>query len=334
LSAGISPSLFGFFPGIGPISRIRHSLSPFVRWSYAPAASIPLPYARALDPTGRQPVRESPRSHTLSFGLSQTFEGKLRPPAGDTTSGREARKIKLLSLQTSGFDYDFEQAKLPGRNGWKTPSLNNQFTSDLLPGFSLSTSHDLWTGVVGNDSSRFQPFLSKVSARFSLSSQTIKGLLGVLTGSPSGAPVRGPGDSLPPIPNRGVPGAFKGALDGPSPTNMPGGRRPFAVSVTFDSDRQRPTAATPVGTAANRTVGFAMAFSPSPGWSASWDTQYNMVTKEFGQHVLRLDRDLRRWHATFAFLKAPNGNFAFNFFVSLLDQPDIKFQYDQRTVKR
>lgn len=332
-NAGISPAFFGFFPGIGPLARIRHSLSPFVRWSYAPAASIPLPYARALDPTGRQPVRESPRSNTLSFGLSQTFEGKLRPPSGDTTGGREARKIKLLSLQTSGFDYDFEQAKLPGRNGWKTSSLNNQLTSDLLPGFSLSTVHDLWAGPVGHDTSAFQPFLSRVSARFSVSSQTIKGLLGIFTGSASGPPPGGTADSLPPIPSPGVPGAFKGGLDRFA-ANTPGGRKPFAMSVTFDSDRQRPTAATAVTNAANRTVGFAMSFSPTPGWSASWDTQYNMVTKEFGQHVLRLDRDLRRWHATFAFMKAPNGNFAFNFFVSLLDQPDIKFQYDQRTVKR
>jgi hypothetical protein len=33
-------------------------------------------------------------------------------------------------------------------------------------------------------------------------------------------------------------------------------------------------------------------------------------------------------------VKAPNGNVAFNFFVSLLDQPEIKFQYDQRSVSR
>ena len=65
----------------------------------------------------------------------------------------------------------------------------------------------------------------------------------------------------------------------------------------------------------------------------SWNTQYNFTTSEFGQHVLRLDRDLHRWRATFSFTKAPNGNFSFDFFITLTDQREIKFQYDQRTVR-
>jgi len=334
-SASVSPSLFGFFPGIGPLSRIRHAVSPSVRWAYAPSARVPESYARALDPSGRQPLTRSPRSHTLSFGLSQTFEGKLRPPPDDSTERAEARKIKLLSLQTSGIDYDIEQAKLPGKSGWKTSVLNNQFTSDLLPGFSFATTHDLWAGAVGVDSARFRPFLSRVSARFGVSANTVRGLVAILTGGGAERPQDAP-DSTPPLPGRGASGPFRGALDRMSASNMGGGRRPFSMSVTFDVDRVRPTTLTTATTTAtgNRTVGFAMSFSPTPGWSASWDTQYNMITKEFGQHVLRLDRDLRRWHATFAFVKAPNGNFSFDFFVSLLDQPDIKFQYDQRTVKR
>jgi hypothetical protein len=43
---------------------------------------------------------------------------------------------------------------------------------------------------------------------------------------------------------------------------------------------------------------------------------------------------MHRWRATFSFVKSPNGNFAFNFFISLRDQPDLKFQYDQQTVNR
>jgi hypothetical protein len=77
-------------------------------------------------------------------------------------------------------------------------------------------------------------------------------------------------------------------------------------------------------------LGFS--FSPTPGWSVTWNTQYNLTTGDFGQHDLRLERDLHRWHATFAFVKAPNGNFGFDFFITLLDQQAIKFQYDQRSV--
>jgi len=174
-AASVSPSLFGFFPGIGPLSRIRHSVSPSLTWTYAPQAKVPDAYARALDPTGRSPQLVSPRSQAVSLTLSQTFEGKFRQPPEDSSSGAQARKIKLLSIQTSSVQYNFEQAKLPGRNGWTTQQLNNTLSSDLLPGFSLSTTHDLWKGTAGYDSAKFDPFLSNVSARFSVSAATIRG---------------------------------------------------------------------------------------------------------------------------------------------------------------
>ena len=42
--------------------------------------------------------------------------------------------------------YDFEQAKKPGLTGWATQSISNTVLSDLLPGFSLNLTHDLWRG--------------------------------------------------------------------------------------------------------------------------------------------------------------------------------------------
>ena len=56
-----------------------------------------------------------------------------------------------------------------------------------------------------------------------------------------------------------------------------------------------------------------------------------MCSSDLGAHAIRLERDLHRWHASFSFLKAPNGNFAFSFYVALLDQPDIKFDYEQQS---
>ncbi|MBI4420058.1 MAG: twin-arginine translocase subunit TatC [Gemmatimonadetes bacterium] len=343
-AVGVSPTLFGFFPGVGPLQRIRHSLSPSLRWSYAPPANVPEAYARAIDPSKRQPLVRSPRLNTMSFGLSQTVEGKFRQAPEDTTGGREARKIKLLSLQTSALDYDFEQAKQPGKSGWRTASISNQFTSDLLPGFSLSTSHDLWRGPVGDDTTRFSPFLTQVSARFSVSGSTLRGLAALLTGRTLGPPGPGarPDSTGLPVPGGPLGGPFArvpGSLDRLPTTNAPAGRRPLTTAITFNDQRVRfpsdsAAAAARPEQRGNRTMGLNVAFSPSPGWTVSWDTQYNFTTKEFGQHLLKLDRDLRRWHATFAFVKAPNGNFAFDFFITLLDQPDIKFQYDQRTVRR
>ena len=69
-------------------------------------------------------------------------------------------------------------------------------------------------------------------------------------------------------------------------------------------------------------------------WTASWNTLYDFDTHRFGQHYLRLERDLQRWHASFAFSRTASGNFAFSFYVALLDQPDIKFDYDQQSYSR
>jgi hypothetical protein len=350
LSASMTPTFFGFFPGVGPLSRVRHAFSPLLNWSYAPAAQVPEAYARALDPTGRSPTRESPTLMRLSFAMSNNFEGKLRQdePEDSLAAAQEqqARKVKLLSVQTSPIDYDFEQAKEEGRSGWATQRLTNRFTSDLLPGFSLSMTHDLWDGPVGYDTTAFDPFLTTISARFTVSSRTFQSIFGLLTGGAQPEPVaEGEQEGnllddrdLNPAMPRGTGLGQATRLDRQFDTmGGRGGGRGFQAAITYDDQRSRPRADALgdfLEQQANRTVGWAISFSPTPQWSLSWNTQYNLTLGEFGQHVLRLERTLHRWRATFAFLKAPNGNFAFNFFISLRDQPEMKFQYDQRTVRQ
>jgi len=112
--------------------------------------------------------------------------------------------------------------------------------------------------------------------------------------------------------------------------------------VGYTSSRTRPPKVTTPGTgtfqpsalASQRQLTLNMNFSPTALWTASWSTLYDMNTRQFGQHYVRLERDLRRWHASFAFVKSPNGNFAFNFYVALIDQPDIKFDYEQQSLQR
>ncbi len=337
--ASLSPSFFAFFPGFGPMSRIRHKVSPTVRWSFAPAATVPEAYARAIAPTGSLPQLRSPVQNRISVGLTQNFEGKLKLAEGDTTTDpRNARKAKLLGISTSEVSYDFEQAKEEGRTGWVTDQLSNQFTSDLVPGFSFATTHDLWLGAVGSDTARFKPFLNRLSARFTISERTITSLVRMIAG-------RG---VTPTTEEEDVPldtAVTAGLIPGPTgdrfqdydrrPTRG-SGKRPFQLSVTYDDQRRRPEDVGPTSRAelTNRTLGLSVGFDPTSNWAVSWSTQYNLTTNEFGQHVIRLERDMHRWRATFQFLKSPNGNFAFNFFVSLLDQPDIKFNYDQQSVGR
>src|SRR5437879_4302981 len=185
-AASMSPTFFGFFPGIGPLERIRHSLSPLISYRYAPGAQVSAEFARVLDPTGQTLNARTDPQQTISVGLSQNIEAKLRRPAGKR-SGQAARKIRLLGLNTDAVAYNFEQAKQPGRTGWQTQSIGNTFASDLLPGFSLRTTHDLWDGPVGLATSEFSPFLTSPTASFSVSPATIRGIAGLLGLAKKGA---------------------------------------------------------------------------------------------------------------------------------------------------
>ena len=335
-SASMSPTFFGFFPGIGPIARIRHSISPIISWAYAPGATVSDAYRDAIDPGHRLLNSGSDPQQTISLGLSQNFEAKLKPPAGDTT-GRAARKIKLLSISTSAVSYNIEQAKQRNRTGWTTATMNNTLASELLPGFSLSLTHDLWNGQVGTDSAKFDPFLTSVSAQFAVTPATIRGLASLFgfgkhaPPAPAAPPAGGESQPAPP------PGQFgRNAFVGPGLLPLGGGGRGFNLSVTYSSSRTRPHVdstgtITPPG---SRQMGLNLSFQPTAHWSATWGSHYDFNTRQFGDHAISLQRDLHRWHASFSFLKAATGNFAFSFYISLLDQPDIKFDYEQQSLVR
>jgi Tat protein translocase TatC len=333
-NAGLSPTFFGFLPGIGPIARIRHSISPLISYAYAPGSRVDSAFAYALDPTRRNFTTRSDPQQTISLGLSQNFEAKLKPAPGDTTQ-RAARKIRLLSINTSSLSYNFEQAKQPGHTGWQTPSISNSFASDLLPGFRLSVAHDLWKGQVGTDTAKFDPFLTNVSAQLAITPATIRGIAALLgLGRRAQPPATPPpaGTESPP----GTPPGF-GQRDFSGPQGIPvGGGRGFNLSLNYTRIRTRPQADTGfVGAnAGSQQVGFTLSFQPTALWSATWDSNYNFDTRQFGAHFIRLERDLHRWHASFSFSKAPSGNFAFSFYVALLDQPDIKFDYEQQSITR
>ena len=82
-----------------------------------------------------------------------------------------------------------------------------------------------------------------------------------------------------------------------------------------------------------RNLGGQLSFGLTENWSVSWNTSFDFVKHEFAQHMVTLQRDLHDWRAVFAFTQSPNGNFAFNFFIALKAEPDLKFNYDKATVR-
>lgn len=323
-----TPTFFAFFPGFAGTSRMRHSFSPLISYSIAPGADVPQAYADAITPPGGTPVLRSDPQQRLSIGLSQNLEGKGRPAEGDTL-GTSARKFRILGWQTSPVTYDFEQAKKPGRTGWATQVMSNTFQTDLIPNFSLNLTHDLWRGVVGTDSAKFDPFLLSASANFGLTSRTVQAFLSLLgLASDPGAPDL----SQPQQVDYQYDSGF-GRTGYRSPDALRGGgRTPFAASFNYTLTRLRPVSG--VDRPAQQNLGFRTSFSPTPFWTVSWNTQYNITDSRFESQVVRLDRDLHKWRARFEFIRNPNGNFAFYFSIFLISLPDIKIDYDQSTITR
>ncbi|HEU4878154.1 MAG TPA: hypothetical protein VFT21_01820, partial [Gemmatimonadaceae bacterium] len=77
-----------------------------------------------------------------------------------------------------------------------------------------------------------------------------------------------------------------------------------------------------------------MGFHITPKWTATWGTTYDFQEQQFASHAVTLQRELHDWRSIFAFTRAQNGNFAFNFFIALNAQPDLKFNFDRQTYRQ
>jgi hypothetical protein len=260
--------------------------------------------------------------------MSNTFEAKLKPPPGDT-SETAVRKIKLLSINTSPIAYDFEQAKKPGRTGWTTQTLTNSFLSDLLPGFNLSVTHDLWRGVVGTDTATFDPFLTSLQTNFTLSANTFRAIgsiFGLGHGPKAGARARR-GDEYAQIPYEAQ-GARPTTFFSPNQVSLP--HQPFSVSLSYTVQRTRPVPGRPE-IPSQKNLNFTTGLSPTRFWTIQWTAQYNLTDSRFESQSVALQRDLHDWRAQFNFTRNANTNFAVYFSIFLIDLPALKFDYNQAT---
>ncbi|HEX5436329.1 MAG TPA: putative LPS assembly protein LptD [Gemmatimonadaceae bacterium] len=372
----ISPTFFGLFPGFGPFSRIRHSITPSLSFTYSPAASVSDEYLAALGKT-RATYLGALAQEQLTLHLNQTIEAKVRG-ASDTAQGG-AKKIKLLSIDVSPLTYDFERARATHGSGFATSNFSYSLRSDLLPGFDLTVGYSLFQGDPLSDTAQFKPFRQTISAQFSIGRNqnpfaTLTRLFGgaVTPDSLTATEPLGASNPLMQQPN----------IAGGAASQTPIGVTPNAgwqATFNFSSSRQRPIVGgeqvvvdpeqlcraqyvdpilidrciqqqqgqeqqnagipTTVGGApiirfpARSTLRANLTFNLTPRWAMQWGTGYDFEANKFSDHYVTLQREFRSWRATFAFTSAPNGNFAFNFFIALKAEPDLKFNYDRRTYR-
>jgi hypothetical protein len=267
------------------------------------------------------------------------------PGAGEPRRMPQSRTVNLLAINTSTtFEYDFVRAREEGR-GFLTDNISNSIRSDLLPGLQIGMTHSLFeTGEAdepgGLEPRRFSPYLTRLSTSFSIDNNFwLVRLLG-LTGSIPDDEGEGHGQE-PDAPDpddfdldQRDPGA--GGMIPGSPGRMGMGmgapQGGWRATLNYSLNRPRPIPGRTVAQArGQQTLNGSLAFRPTEHWSVNWTTSYSFTTGDFDAHVLTLSRDMHRWQANFDFIKSPNGNFAMQFRVHLLDNPDLKVDYDQRT---
>lgn len=243
-SIGVSaaPTVFGLFRGFGPFSRIRHSVTPTVSFSYSPRANVNPDYLRALNQNPANFIGALPQEQ-VTLGLAQVFEAKYRTDS----AGAPARKIRLLSVNTTPLTWDFERARQTHHTGLTTDYWSYNLASDLLPGFNFSSQYSLFQGSTLSDTAAFRPFLTNVNASFTLNGESwIVRTIGRLFGHGGAATTAGlgqRGDTLGLAPGLGgrlssLPAA--GTYRRDAQYQIPAMAGGFSSNVTFSLQRQRP----------------------------------------------------------------------------------------------
>lgn len=359
-----SPTLFGFFPGFGPFTRIRHSISPRITFTYSPASNVSDAFLQALNKTRATYLGGLPQEN-MTVQLDQVIEAKLK--SKNDTNPDAGQKIKLLSLSLDPISYDFERAKVTHSSGFNTSSFGYRVSSDLLPGFDLAVQYSLFQGDLQSDTARFKPFRTGITASFTIgkNNNPLTALSKIFGGTDSTnnnassqalnqqPVIAGPGGIRQPLgipTGQGWTASFQFSSSRSRP--IPGARvidpratcqvlindpinynRCLETPQPADTLQQTIAGGAPFVTPSLTTLRANASFSLTPKWALQWSTGYDFVLHQFSDQDVGLQRDMHDWRAIFHFSRAPNGNFAFSFYIALKAEPDLKFDYNRSTYR-
>ena len=353
--ANLKTDLYRFYPGFGGYERLRHKFSPSFAYDWSPSVE---PTTLQRDVFGSRALR---RRNGLSININNTFEAKkartdtaaadTAASAQQTTAGGapgEPRKqeraeiVQLLGIRTSVIQYDFVDADSLGSFLWgfQSTRLSNAISSDMLQGLQLQMDHELFEDTKAEDGSvdrAFKPHLAQVNLGFSLSNRSsLFRLFGLLGGGgdelaeeeATQDETQGEGLTTPSVDESSIiPGSDPAARQPGSGRPRQAGDRSWQANLSYALQRPRNPDAL-----ASQMLNASVNLHPTDQWDLSWRTSYDLERGAFNDHSIRLTRNLHRWEANFDFLQTATGNWQFRFEVSLTDNQDLKFDYQQRNL--
>lgn len=350
---GLNADLYGFFPGVGSYSAIRHHLKPNFNYRFSPEVQQTPVQEAAFGRSNSRPISE------FIIGLDQTFEAKRREPArqpadtvardtvadgrGGATSPPAApaneSKVTMLSISTSALAFSFVPADttssdVTGRR-FRTDDLQNTIRTDYFGGLNFTVGHDLFReDIVGNNTvvgRQFSPYLTSVSTSFQLGQNS--SLLRFLGLARTPAESRAVRDTVP-LDTVGqatrAPTVQRGGSQTFTANPQQAGAGAWNLSLRYSLARPRPPLADSLRRSfdrGNQDLSGTLTFYPTKNWGVNWTTSYSITEGRFHQHSLNLTRDLYRWNANIDFYRTATGNTSFSFRVSLTDLPDLKFDH-------
>ena len=307
-----------FFPGIGPLARIRHSLSPVITWNYQPAADIPLEFAQAIAQNGQPVELRSDATRLVSRLAVPDLRGQAQAAAGRHRLG-DRREDPAAQHQHQSHDLRLRagQEAGPDRLG---DAVGHQFGAERSAAGIQPESHARPLPRRGGKRHRqVRSVPSERERELRHLRRHVPGDRLDLRAGRQEAAAGNEGRSADLL--RGAVGPAAPARVGFfSTTQAPLGRpgRTFSANFNYSLARTRPIRGRHDADIRDRqSLGFSTNFSPTPFWSLSWSSQYNITDGEFESQVVRLERDLHEWRASFNFVRNPNGNFAFYFSIYL-----------------
>lgn len=301
-SAGVSggTTLFGTFPGLGPVVALRHTMSPNASFSYRPAFRN-LSYRDTLGvERARFPGVSSFEQKVLRLSLDNAFQAKVR-------GGEGIRRVELFNWNL-GTSYDFN-AKEDGRDAWS--DVNSTVNLNRIAGVnvSFSSDHDPYRGL------RFQRF--QASGGFSL-----RGMLPGGDAAPAATDEEGASASSS-MDRRGGDTFRDVGRIGPGPSNAGALGWSANFGVTYSGSRIGDRMDT------NATIRSSLALKITRNWSIDYNNTWNVADGRIVGEGFTLRRDLHCWEASFSGSRLVDDT-TFYIVINVKTMPDVKFEQGRR----